>query len=241
MRLPALAAACLLWLAAGASAQPKSKSTGKSGSRPPAAADAAAGSDDKAPVPPAAPSPPPAKKLEIFLLLPEPRAMRTDRSKPLPNSKHTVITAAREIAGPRGIEAYAKEDFEKLGISLDTFIERARAAADRRLAAVQPEFVRDAGGRIQYAVYRGDSPLNASLLMAPSLGAIFKNIFGDEVWAALPDRHSLYIFPARPSAIAEFTADLQERYDSNPFAASGEIFLLKAGETMPRAAGTFAD
>lgn len=233
IRLLAAAAVCIGSCPGELHAQAKSKAAGKS-----KAPQAAAESASKAPAAPAAAT---EKKLEIFLLLPEPKAMRTGRSKPLPNSKHTVITAAREIAGPRGIETYGKDEFEKLGISLDTFIERGRAAADRKLAAAQPEFIRDAGGRIQYAAYRGDSPLNACLLMAPSLGAIFKNIFGDEVWAVLPDRHSLYIFPARPSALAEFTTDLQERYDSNPFAASGEIFLLKAGEPMPRAVGTFAD
>lgn len=181
------------------------------------------------------------RKLEAFVLLPEPREMRTERSRLLPNAKSTVISAARETAGLEGVQTYSKEEFEKLGISLDTFIERARAAADRRLAALQPDFVRDESGKIRYAVFRGDSPLMASLLMAPSLGRIFKNIFGDEVWAVVPDRHALYIFPPGENALSEFSGDLRERYESNPFASSGEIFSLKANESMPQVVGSFAD
>lgn len=181
------------------------------------------------------------RKLEAFVLLPEPRAMRTERSRLLPNAKSTVISAARETAELPGVQTYSKDEFEKLGISLDTFIERARAAADRRLAALQPDFVRDDAGQIRYAVFRGDSPLMASLLMAPSLGRIFKNIFGDEVWAVVPDRNALYIFPAREGALSEFSGDLRERYESNPYASSAEIFSLKANESMPQVVGSFAD
>lgn len=179
------------------------------------------------------------RKLEAFVLLPEPKEMRTERSRLLPNAKSTVISAARETVEAPGVQAYSKEEIDKLGISLDTFIERARAAADRRLVALQPDFVRDDSGQIRYAVYRSDSPLMASLLMAPSLAQIFKNIFGDEIWAAAPDRNALYIFPPKQDAFAEFTADLRERYESNPYAASAEVFLLKAGAAMPRVIGTF--
>ena len=194
--------------------------------------------------PVAKPAPAPAPitaPLEPFILLPEPRAMRTERSQPLPAAKATVITAARQIAEAPGVRTYTADEFAKLGISLDTFVERARAAADRRLAALQPDYVRDEAGRLRYAVYRGDSPLLASLITAPSLNVIFQKIFGAEAWAVLPDRNSLYIFPARPEALAEFTVDLRDRFDSNPFAASPEIFLLKAGEPWPRSIGTFAD
>jgi hypothetical protein len=194
------------------------------------------------PPPPAPPAPPAAtRRLEPFVLLPEPKEMRTERSKFLPQARLTVITAAQETAERPGVRAYTKEEFARLGISLDTFIERARAAADARLAGLQPDFVRDAAGAIRYAVYRGESPLVASLLMAPSLGRIFKNIFGDEVWVVLPDRHSLYVFPAKAEALAEFGPDLQERFMTNAWAACAEVFLLKADAAMPQVVGTFVE
>lgn len=196
--------------------------------------------------PPAAVTPPRAepvieRKLETFVLLPEPKAMRTARSRQLPDAKETVVTAALEVAESPGVRAYTAEEFAKVGISLDSFIERARAAADKRLATLQPDYGRDESGRVRYAVYRGDSPLMASLLMAPSLARIFKNIFGDEIWAACPDRHALYVFPAKPQEVAEFTADLRERFEGEPYAASPEIFLLKDGEPLPRVIGSFSN
>lgn len=180
-------------------------------------------------------------KLETFVMLPEPKVMRTDRSRFLPDAKSTVISPAHEVTESPGVKTYTAEEFSKLGISVDTFLERARAVADQRLATLTPDYVKDDTGRLRYAVYRGESPLIASLLIAPSLGTFFQKTFGGEVWALLPDRNSLYLFPAKPAALAEFTVDLRERYDSNPYAASAEIFLLKADGGLPRVVGTFGD
>ena len=183
----------------------------------------------------------PKAKLESFLLLPEPKEMRTSQSLMLPDSKTTVFTAARELAAKPGLSTYDDAEFAKLGISLETFLQRARVAADRRLAELTPEQIKDASGRLRYVVFRSDSPLNASLVVAPSLAALFQKELGDPIWAVLPDRNSLYLFPARPDAIAEFTSDLRDRYDGDPFAASAEIFELKANGSLPRVVGAFAD
>lgn len=152
-----------------------------------------------------------------------------------------MISPAHETSESPGVRTYTADEFSKFGISVETFIERARAAADRRLATLTPEYVKDEMGRLRYAVYRGESPLIASLLIAPSLGPIFQKVFTGQVWALLPDRNSLYIFPARPDALAEFTVDLRDRYESNPYAASPEIFLLKADGALPRVVGTFGN
>jgi hypothetical protein len=79
----------------------------------------------------------------------------------------------------------------------------------------------------------------ATLLIAPSLPKIFADLFGKEVWVALPDRHALYVFPARPEFVEEFTPDLAERYLADPFAASCEVFSLQSGRE-PRVVAAFA-
>ncbi len=180
------------------------------------------------------------RKLETLLLLPEPKAMRSGLSLPPPGAKQTVLTPARESrTATGGIEAYSEETFKKLGLSLETFQARARNAADKRLLQLRPELIKGADGRIAYAVYRGDSPLFATLLLAPSLPKIFEELFGKEIWVALPDRHALYVFPARREFVEEFTPDLAERYLADPFAASCEIFSLKVG-AEPRVVAAFA-
>jgi hypothetical protein len=182
----------------------------------------------------------PARKLETLLMLPEPRAMRTSLSTAPEGSKLTVFTPAREsAANPAKIESYAEDTFKALGLSLETFAKRAAASADKRLATFKPELIRDEQGRVLYAVYRGESELFATLVLAPSLPKLFEPMFGKEIWAALPDRHALYLFPAKSPALSEFTEDLAERFNSDPFAASPEIFSLQEGR-QPRVIGAFS-
>lgn len=178
-----------------------------------------------------------APKAEAYLLLPEPRVMGSSISRTFANAQHTVITPARQGADGK-LHVNSREEFAKLGLSWETFFERAQAAADRRLADIQPELKKDESGRVLYAVYRSDEPSIACLLIAPSLGAIFKNILGEEVWLVAPDRNSLFVFPARNEAIEEFADDLRERFEENPFAVSDEIFAVKEG-VAPRAIGSF--
>jgi hypothetical protein len=174
------------------------------------------------------------KKRETLLLLPEPFALRNSLSIVPAGARQTVLTPAREKAGqPGSIEPYPAEEFATLGLSAETFAKRAAAAADKRLAVLKPDIIRDEQGRVLYAVYRGESEHFASL---PKL---FEAMFGKELWVALPDRHALYIFPAQSAAMEEFTQDLAIRYAEEPFAASGEIFSLKTGEE-PRVIASFA-
>lgn len=183
----------------------------------------------------AAPKAPP--KAEAYLMVPEPRVMGSSISKPFANAQRTVFTPARRDADGK-LHVCTREEFAKLGLSWESILERAQTAADRRLADLQPELKRDESGKVLYAVYRSDDPSIACLLVAPSLGAIFKNIFGDEVWVVAPDRNSLFVFPARNDAIEEFAEDLSERFEDNAFAASDEIFALKEG-VAPRVIGSF--
>lgn len=172
----------------------------------------------------------PERKLESLLLMPEPKALRGPFSITLPKAQQTVFTCYREAAGAvNGVEAYTAETFKKLGISVESFAARAKTAADKRLLLLRPELIKGEDGKIAYAVYRGDSPLYATLLVAPSLPKIFAELFGPEIWVVTPDRHSLYVFPAKAELLQEFAEDLAERYTSEPFAASCEIFSIKAG------------
>jgi hypothetical protein len=182
---------------------------------------------------------PPSKPLESFLMLPEPKAMGTVSSKPWADSRKTVLSPARQIAEKPGIKAYPVGEFEKLGISWEKFLQKAQAAAEKRLAGVKPEFKQDDKGKVIYAVYRSEDPTIASLLVAPSLAKIFENIFGPEVWVVVPDRHSLFVFPPDAKVLDEFATDLTARFEEDAFAASEEIFALKGDGTQQKVIGTF--
>lgn len=181
------------------------------------------------------------KPLEIFLLLPEPRAMRSTNSLKPAGAEKTVFSPARETRESPFLEVYPSADLKALGISAETFAERAATHADRLIQGLQPDWVRDEKGRIAYAVFRGERPIYACLLHAPTLPKLFEKAFGSEIWLAAPDRNSLYVFPADPERLAEFTADLMQRYESDAYSASCEIFSWKAGQKTPVVVGTFAD
>lgn len=166
--------------------------------------------------------------------------MRTERSVVPEGAQATVLTPAREIAEVPGIEVYPKEDFAKLGLSPETFAERAKKTAEKLLTEIKPDLIKGTDGKVAYAVYRGERPVMASLLIAPSLPVIFEDLFGAEIWVALPDRHSLFVFPAKKEAVEEFIADLTLRYKEDPHAASPEIFALKKG-AAPRVVAAFAN
>ncbi|MES2507345.1 MAG: hypothetical protein V4599_11615 [Verrucomicrobiota bacterium] len=182
----------------------------------------------------------PERRLEELLLLPEPVVMRSALSIVPEGAELTVLTPAKELTDVPGIMAYSAEDFKKLGLSVETFAERAKKVADKRLAALKPEIIKDAAGKAQYAVYRSEQPLIASLLIAPSLPAIFEKLFGAEIWVALPDRHSLFVFPAKPESLEEFAPDLADRFRTDPRAASPEIFAIKKGG-VPKVVGSFVE
>lgn len=169
----------------------------------------------------------PARKLETLLLLPEPGELRSALSITPEGAVKSVLSPACETAERPGIAAYEKQDFSLLGISVDTFRARAKAAADRVLASLEPEIIKDAAGRVLYAVYRSDRPIIACLLVAPSLPKRFEKLFGAEIWVAVPDRHSLFVFPPKPDVLADYSDDLADRFSSDPYAASPEVFSVK--------------
>ncbi len=179
-------------------------------------------------------------KLETMLMLPEPRVLRTDLSVTPVGAEKTVLSPAFEIPGIPGIEPYLPEAFKKFGLSPSTFAERSKKTADRLLATLKPDYIKGPDGKVRYAVYRGERPIMASLLIAPSLPALFHETFGEEIWVALPDRHSLFVFPAKPEVVEEFSADLALRFREDPHAASPEIFSLKVGQE-PRVVASFVD
>lgn len=170
----------------------------------------------------------PARKLETYLLLAEPKAMRSSLSVPLAGSLRTVFSPAREISRPPGIELYTVAEFAKLGISIDAFQEKAKEAAERLLVLHRPEMLKDSAGRVRYAVYRGEQQYFPCLLIAPSLAKVFENVFGKEMIAAMPDRNSFYVFPPNAAVVDDFSGDLENRYETNPWSASNEVFRISA-------------
>jgi hypothetical protein len=169
-----------------------------------------------------------------------PKLLGTTNAKAVGGSVTTVFCPAREIAAPPYIEVYTDDEFAKLGISADAFEKKARQAAERLLTVYRPELIKDEAGRVRYGVYRGEKAIFACLMMAPSLGKVFENVFGKEVIVAMPDRNALYVFPPNPTVVDDFAGDLEFRYESTLSAASDEVFIIKAENGEITALGSFS-
>jgi len=141
--------------------------------------------------------------------LPEPFALRTANSRAPTGASKTVLSPARETKEAPGVKTYSADEFTRLGISVETFTKRAMAAAEARLAQALPEFIKDEQGNTRYAVYRGDSSLIATLLIAPSLGNLVSKIFKTDIWAVVPDRTASTCSPPSPNSLTEFTGRLE--------------------------------
>jgi hypothetical protein len=176
-----------------------------------------------------------------FLMLPEPRAMESARSVIPPGAQQTVLSPARETDSSPFIAPLSAAEMEAIGISPTSYAEQARRHTDQLLRTLEPEWIRAADGTVLYAVYRGDRPIYASLMIAPSLPRVFEKAIGPEIWVAAPDRNALFIFPANSPHLNDFIPDLLDRYETNPYAASCEIFAWKKGATQPRVIATFAE
>lgn len=169
-----------------------------------------------------------------------PKLIGTSNAKAMGGSVTTVFCPAREISRAPYVEVYTDAEFSKLGISADAFEEKARQAAERLLTVYRPELIKDATGKVAYGVYRGEKEIFPCLMMAPSLGKVFENVFGKEVIVAMPDRNALYIFPPNPAVVEDFAADMESRYELSLNAASDEVFVIKGETGEIRALGSFS-
>jgi hypothetical protein len=168
-------------------------------------------------------------------LLPEPAFMRPDYVFPIAGTKATILTLAL-VKGDDAREL-KKADAERLKLDIDSARRVAATNASAVLAALKPDYVRDAHGVIQFAVLDSDSPATASAVLAPDFLDKFADIFGPDILVAIPNRTRIYVYPALASKFQD-TADFVLRdYETSGSPVSKEIFRMTKDGL--RAAGSF--
>jgi len=168
-------------------------------------------------------------------LLPEPAFMRPDYAFPIAGTKATILT----LALVKGDDAHElkKADAERLKLDIDSARRVAATNASAVLAALKPDYVRDAHGVIQFAVLDSDSPATASAVLAPDFLDKFADIFGPDILVTIPNRNRIYVYPALASKFQD-TADFVLRdYETSGSPVSKEIFRVTKDGL--RAAGSF--
>lgn len=100
------------------------------------------------------------------------------------------------------------------------------------------ELIRDSKKVVEYAAMTSQSPLTATMILAPDFPLKkFQDIFGPKLLVAVPNRFTVYVFPALASEYRGYSPLVLRAYQDSPFPVSLEVFEISPQGL--RAIGTF--
>ncbi len=149
---------------------------------------------------------------------------KAEITTPIRGARHTQLVACYEW--DFGVRSFTRELWESRALDWDTLLPAARAVADRIVARIEPELVRDARGVILYAILADEDPFLSSVLLSPKLLESFRETLGDRIHIVLVDRHRLYLFPATGGRLIDYGPALVEEFRRARMPVSLEVFLL---------------
>lgn len=188
---------------------------------------------ENAPAQPAAPAP--AQPYRIFI---EPAALARPASAPLEGARATVFTPMRQQHGR--FVPWGREEFERLRIGPDAFLQRAIQVADRDLPRVRVQRLRHArhpeGG--EYVLITSDEPVVAALMLVPRLPRWLAPALGEKQWLVAPDQYTLYVFSAGSPILETLGPEIAAQYDNAVWPATLEVFEWTPESGQPTAVAT---
>ena len=153
--------------------------------------------------------------------------------QPIPGAKDTQCAAAlaTSVEGGRAMRLLSKEEFTALGVDWATFSSQAAAAASAKLASLQPELIRDRNQVIDCAILRSTRPTDdiTIAVLAPDFLKRFTPLFGRKMLLAIPDRHTVYLFPKLASRYQDYGERVLAVYRKSESPVSREVFELSTG------------
>ena len=168
----------------------------------------------------------------------EPRFMRPEVSQPISGSKAAVLAAGWAAPESGEVRYFRKGEFANLRVSSwDAFMAQAQAASAEELSRLVPEYIRDKKQVIECAILHSDRQTTSSAVLAPNFLKRFQEVFGPKVLVAVPNRFTIYVFPALASRYADYGGRVIADYYATVYPVSREIFELSA--TGFKATGAF--
>lgn len=161
--------------------------------------------------------------------------MRHEIAWPIDGAKTAVLVPARIEKNDLVVMTRAAK--ATTPVTRETITATTRKLATQKLASLQPEYVRNARGAIDYAIIRSPDPFTPALTLSPAFGDLFKDTLGPDILVAIPHRNMLVAIPATGTPLntaAELVA-LEYRAASHP--VTKEIFAWRKGNL--RAIGRF--
>jgi hypothetical protein len=156
----------------------------------------------------------------------EPKFIRHEVVLPIPGSKRAELTPVLwengEIVFPK------KAEFDTLNVDMKTILQLARQNASDELKKLKPVFIRNRKKVIEFATLTSDSPLTASVVLSPDFLKMFDETLGPKVIVAIPNRFTVYVFPALASSYRDYSAMVSEAYRSTSYPVSMEAYEVSA-------------
>lgn len=156
---------------------------------------------------------------------------------PIDGAKNTVLAAAR--LDEFGASFATEDDWKKDGVVDAVLLANARAAGAEWLKQLQPELVRGPDKVVNYARLASDKIPVAATVLTPEFTKQFEAIFGPKFLVVIPNRHTVFIFPALAGKHQQYAGTVLAAWRSGAPRVSLEVFEMTG--KGPRAVGTFAE
>ncbi len=174
---------------------------------------------------------------EPWVLLPEPAYMAHKGAVAIPAAKSTVLAPAQ--MGEFGPEFPTAEQWTAAGLAEDALLVSARAAASQWLKQLKPELTRGANKVVEYAKLTSDKIPVCAVVLAPEFTHQFEDIFGPKPLVVIPNRSTIYVFPALAGKHEKYSAMILAAWHSPEARVSLEVF--EVSEKGLRAVGVYEE
>jgi len=162
---------------------------------------------------------------------------------PIPGSKEAVFAAAWVTAAKeRMVCPMDQNAFDALGLDWKAFSAKAASAASAELAALaKPELIRDRREVLECAILRSRYLPDdiTAVVLSPDFLPLFAPLFGSKLLVAIPDRHTIFLFPKLASRYPNYASRMLAIYRKSECPVSREVFELSADGL--RAIGTYEE
>ncbi len=152
---------------------------------------------------------------------------------PFSGAKSTVLAPAR--LGENGVEFPTVATWTAAGLNEETVRKLTARIASEWLRHVKIEWVRNAKNVVEYAALRSEKFPVCVTILAPEFRKQFEDVFGPKLMVIMPNRQTVFIFPALAVDLSDYAPMILEAWRSPAAKVSLEVFELS--ERGMKAAG----
>lgn len=125
-----------------------------------------------------------------------------------------------------GIRSFSQDEWDKRELSWERALEISRTLGDSIMDEIDPEFIRDERGVVQYGILAAKEPFLSSSVFSTQFREEFAETMGNSLYVVFLDRHVIYVFPVVGGSLEDYGPSLVDEFRSTPLPVSLEVFFL---------------